>query len=117
MSGTGTSGTWAGMTLDRPRVMGILNVTPDSFSDGGRLTGATAIEAGLRLWAEGADIVDVGGESTNPHGSRPVPPDIEQGRVLPVIQALAEQGVRVSVDTRHAATMARTSCRQLLSSD
>ena len=86
--------------------MGVLNVTPDSFSDGGdhAATGA-AIAAGLALVAEGADIVDVGGESTRP-GAAVVPPEMEQRRVLPVIQALAERGVTVSVDTRNASTMA-----------
>ncbi len=97
---------WAGLTLDRPRVMGVLNVTPDSFSDGGRHADpANAIAAGTAMADAGADIVDVGGESTRPH-SQPTPPDEEQARILPVIRALAANGVRVSVDTRHAATMA-----------
>ena len=66
---------WADLDLDRPRVMGILNVTPDSFSDGGhRLDVQAAIKAGLEMVAEGADIIDVGGESTRP-GATPVPPD------------------------------------------
>jgi dihydropteroate synthase len=96
---------WAGLRLDRPRVMGILNVTPDSFSDGGNRPGAqAAIEAGLAMIAEGADIVDVGGESTRP-GAAPVPPEVEQARVVPVIGALAAAGHRISVDTRNAATM------------
>jgi dihydropteroate synthase len=96
---------WAGLSLDRPRVMGILNVTPDSFSDGGhRLEVRAAIEAGLALAADGADIIDVGGESTRP-GAEPVPPGVEQDRVVPVIRALAAAGHRVSVDTRNAATM------------
>ncbi len=85
--------------------MGILNVTPDSFSDGGRQAGsAAAIAAGLAMAAEGADIVDVGGESTRP-GASPVPPDQEQHRILSVIRALAAASVRVSVDTRNASTM------------
>jgi len=85
--------------------MGALNVTPDSFSDGGDfLDPQAAIAAGLAMAAEGADIIDVGGESTRPH-SAPTPPDIEQSRILPVISALAEAGLLVSVDTRHAATM------------
>ena len=96
---------WAGLTLDRPRIMGILNVTPDSFSDGGRLTTGTAIAAGLAMRDAGADIVDVGGESTRP-GAVPVSPEAEQARVLPVIRALAQAGVLISIDTRHAATMA-----------
>lgn len=97
--------TWAGMTLDRPRIMGILNVTPDSFSDGGAWADEPdAVATGLRLAAEGADIIDVGGESTRP-GAPAVPPEREQARVIPVIRALAGRGVRVSVDTRNAATM------------
>ena len=96
---------WAGLHLDRPKVMGILNVTPDSFSDGGRCVDShTAIDAGLAMARDGADIIDVGGESTRP-GAAPVPTDLEQYRVLPVIAELARQGVRVSVDTRNAATM------------
>jgi len=102
----GSPPTWAGVTLDRPRVMGILNVTPDSFSDGGRyLAPQPAIEAGKAMVAAGADIVDVGGESTRP-GAPPVPLDEEQARVLPVIRGLAANGVRISIDTRNAATMA-----------
>jgi dihydropteroate synthase len=96
---------WAGLSLDRPRVMGILNVTPDSFIDGVRRAGsADAIAAGLAMAADGADIIDVGGESTRP-GAEPVPPDVEQARIIPVVRALAHAGVRVSVDTRNAATM------------
>jgi dihydropteroate synthase len=94
--------TWAGLTLDRPRIMGVLNVTPDSFSDGGRHLDPEA--AGLAMAADGADIVDVGGESTRP-GAPPVPPEDEQARTIPVIRALVRQGVRVSIDTRNAATM------------
>ena len=96
---------WAGLTLDRPRVMGVLNVTPDSFSDGGRTDPGVAIEAGLAMWADGADIVDVGGESARP-GAVPTPPEIERTRILPVIRGLAESGVLISVDTCHADTMA-----------
>jgi dihydropteroate synthase len=82
--------------------MGVLNVTPDSFSDGGRYLDADAAVAhGLRLVAEGADIVDVGGESTRP-GAAPVDGDVERRRVVPVIAALAPH-VRVSIDTRKAA--------------
>ena len=85
--------------------MGIVNVTPDSFSDGGRLVDSRiAIEAGLAMTEDGADIIDVGGESTRP-GAQAVPPALEQDRVLPVIEALARQGVRVSADTRNASTM------------
>jgi dihydropteroate synthase len=85
--------------------MGVLNVTPDSFSDGGRVDPATAIAAGLAMWADGADIVDVGGESARP-GAEPTAPETERARILPVIGALAAAGVRISVDTCHAATMA-----------
>ena len=80
--------------------MGVLNVTPDSFSDGGRWwDGDAAIAHGLELLAEGAAVVDVGGESTRP-GAEPVDPDEERHRVVPVIEALAPYG-RISVDTRH----------------
>jgi dihydropteroate synthase len=96
---------WAGFTLDRPLVMGIVNVTPDSFSDGGhRVDSRDAIAAGLAMAADGADIIDVGGESTRP-GATKVPPEVEQARVLPVIRALAAEGVCVSADTRNASTM------------
>ena len=85
--------------------MGILNVTPDSFSDGGRFaTAQGAIQAGRQMVADGAGLIDVGGESTRP-GALPVSPDEEQARVLPVIAALAGL-VPISIDTRHASTMA-----------
>ncbi len=87
------------LSLDEPRVMGIVNVTADSFSDGGRyLDLSRAIDHGLRLAADGAALVDVGGESTRP-GAQPVPLELELGRVLPVVEALAREGVAVSVDT------------------
>ena len=87
--------------------MGILNVTPDSFSDGGdTLDRARAIAAGEQILADGAAIIDVGGESTRP-GADPVHQGIEQARVLPVIEALTRMGAVVSIDTRHASTMAR----------
>ncbi|GIW83791.1 MAG: dihydropteroate synthase [Gemmataceae bacterium] len=87
----------------RPLVMGIINVTPDSFSDGGLYSEpSAAIEHGLRLAAEGADILDIGGESTRP-GAEPVPEDEELRRVLPVVTALARQvSVPLSIDTRKA---------------
>ena len=86
--------------------MGILNITPDSFSDGGDAMGATqAIEAGQRMIAGGAGILDIGGESTRP-GAAPVLPEEEQRRILPVVAALAGCGVPLSVDTRNAGTMA-----------
>jgi dihydropteroate synthase len=87
------------LALDRPRVMGILNVTADSFSDGGRfLPQDRAIAHGLALAADGADLVDVGGESTRP-GAEPVPLEDELARVMPVVRALAREGLAVSVDT------------------
>jgi dihydropteroate synthase len=80
--------------------MGVVNVTPDSFSDGGRYpTHAAAIAHGTDLAAQGADIVDVGGESTRP-GAEPVPVRDELDRVVPVVEGLVEAGVRVSIDTR-----------------
>jgi dihydropteroate synthase len=84
------------------QVMGVVNVTPDSFSDGGRFYDhESATEHGRRLVAEGADVVDVGGESTRP-GAEPVPADEEKRRVLPVVEALVADGVAVSIDTRKA---------------
>ncbi|WP_210479881.1 dihydropteroate synthase [Naasia sp. SYSU D00948] len=89
---------------ERPLVFGILNVTPDSFSDGGRFADPdAAVRQGLRLVADGADWVDIGGESTRPGAGR-VAAEEEQRRVLPVVAALAEQGVRVSIDTMNADT-------------
>ncbi|HEY8717966.1 dihydropteroate synthase [Pengzhenrongella sp.] len=89
----------AGRTL----VMGVVNVTPDSFSDGGRwFEPADAVRHGLELLADGADLLDVGGESTRPNAGR-VPIDVELARVLPVIEALAREGAAVSVDTTRAA--------------
>ncbi|HET6300731.1 dihydropteroate synthase [Microbacterium sp.] len=85
-------------------IMGIVNVTPDSFSDGGRYDDTErAIAHGLALSAQGADIVDIGGESTRP-GAERVSPEVERARVLPVIEALAAAGVTVSVDTMNAST-------------
>ena len=79
--------------------MGILNVTADSFSDGGRwLDPQRALDHALRLREEGADLIDVGGESTRP-GAQPVPADVELSRVIPLVEALARAGIRVSVDT------------------
>lgn len=83
-------------------VMGVVNVTPDSFSDGGRYADtASAIAHGRRLLADGADILDIGGESTRPGATRPLISE-ESDRVVPVIAALAEQGATVSVDTMRA---------------
>jgi dihydropteroate synthase len=87
---------------DRCLVMGVVNVTPDSFSDGGLWFDETAaIRHGFELVEQGADIVDVGGESTRPGAAR-VPLDEEMTRVIPVIRALAREGVQVSVDTMRA---------------
>lgn len=91
-----------GLSLDRPRIMGVVNVTPDSFSDGARnLEVATAVAAGLAMLQAGADILDVGGESTRP-GADTVPIDAELGRVLPVIEGLraAAPQALISIDTR-----------------
>ncbi|HEX3499496.1 MAG TPA: dihydropteroate synthase [Stellaceae bacterium] len=97
---------WAGFALDRPLIMGVLNVTPDSFSDGGDFSDPErAIAAGRAMLAAGADIIDIGGESTRP-GAAPVSQESEIARVCPVIAALAETGAAVSIDTRHAAVMA-----------
>jgi dihydropteroate synthase len=88
--------------LGRTRVMGVLNVTPDSFSDGGRFADATAaVDEGLRLLGDGADLLDVGGESTRP-GAERVDEDEERARVLPVVTGLAAAGAVVSVDTMRA---------------
>jgi dihydropteroate synthase len=86
-------------------IMGVLNCTPDSFSDGGRyLDTEAAVAHGLRLWQDGAQLIDVGGESTRP-GAHDVPLDEELRRVIPVIESLVREGCRVSVDTTKAAVM------------
>ncbi|MBB3601578.1 dihydropteroate synthase [Mycolicibacterium sp. BK556] len=88
------------------QVMGVVNVTDDSFSDGGRyLDPARAVEQGLALAAQGAAIVDVGGESTRPGAVR-IDAAVEAARVVPVIKELAAQGITVSIDTMHAAVAA-----------
>lgn len=94
------------LRLDRARVVGIVNVTPDSFSDGGEhATAMAAIAHGLRLVEEGADVLDVGGESTRP-GAQAVSEDEELRRVLPVIEALArDTAVPISIDTSKPAVM------------
>jgi dihydropteroate synthase len=85
--------------MKRPLLMGILNVTPDSFSDGGRfLEPDLAIRQGRLMIEQGADLVDVGGESTRP-GAEPVPEAVELARVIPVVRGLCQEGVRVSIDT------------------
>ena len=87
------------MTATRVKVMGVVNVTDDSFSDGGRyLDRDRAVEHGLALAAAGAAIVDVGGESTRPGATR-VDPAVETARVVPVVAALSDHGVTVSIDT------------------
>ena len=98
----------AGLSLDRPRIMGIVNVTPDSFSDGGQHDRAdAAIAHGLKLAEEGADILDIGGESTRP-GSDAVAVDDELRRVIPVIEGLRAQTDKlISIDTRKAEVMRR----------
>ena len=98
-------GPLCGLALDRPRLMGVLNVTPDSFSDGGDFAAqGDAIAHGRTMAAAGADIVDVGGESTRPGSHAPDEAE-EMRRVIPVIRALADDGLLVSVDTRRAAVM------------
>ncbi len=90
---------------DKPYLMGIVNVTPDSFSDGGRYADCeAAIAHGRRLLDEGADLLDIGGESSRP-GAAEVDPEEEIRRVAPVVEALAAEGAYISVDTRHAAVM------------
>ncbi len=99
---------FAGLSMDRPRIMGIVNVTPDSFSDGGSFASVqAAIDHGLRLVEQGADILDIGGESTRP-GSDVVPLDEELRRVLPVLEGLrAKTTAKISVDTRKSDVMRR----------
>lgn len=93
--------------LDRTLVMGVVNVTPDSFSDGGRyLDSQAAIDHGIALRDQGADLVDIGGESTRP-GAQRVDAEEEQSRVLPVISGLVRAGVHVSIDTMRADTAVR----------
>ncbi|MGQ0665382.1 MAG: dihydropteroate synthase [Pseudomonadota bacterium] len=96
---------FAGFVLDRSLIMGVVNVTPDSFSDGGdHADPGAAISHGLSLLAEGADILDVGGESTRP-GALPVPPEVELQRAIPVVAALDQAGAVVSIDTRRPEVM------------
>ena len=95
----------AGLSMSGPVIMGIVNVTPDSFSDGGECASAEeAIAHGRHLAQEGAQIIDIGGESTRP-GSEGVSVAEERSRVLPVVRALAETGHRLSIDTRKASIM------------
>ena len=101
---SGQRADFGGQTLDRPRLMGILNVTPDSFSDGGLFLRPEAAVMQARLMATGADIIDIGGESTRP-GAVEVAVDAEIARTAPVIAALCDGGldVPISIDTRKAA--------------
>lgn len=97
---------FAGIAMNRPSIMGVINVTPDSFSDGGdRFDTGRAIEDGLAMGEAGALLLDVGGESTRP-GAEVVPPDEELRRVVPVVRGLADQGALVSIDSRRASIMA-----------
>ncbi len=97
---------FAGLSLDRPRIMGVINVTPDSFSDGGAfLDPRVAVRHGQALAAAGADILDIGGESTRP-GAAPVSQQGELDRVLPVIRGLAGGDAVLSIDSRKAGVMA-----------
>ncbi len=98
--------TFAGLLLDRPIIMGVVNVTPDSFSDGGEtLDAAAAVARGRQHIKAGARILDIGAESTRP-GADPVSPQDEINRARPVIEALAGGGAVISVDTRKAEVMA-----------
>ncbi len=93
------------LSFERPLIMGVLNVTPDSFSDGGQFdTIASAVAEGYKMYQEGADIIDVGGESTRP-GAIEVARQTELDRVLPVLSGLDEQQVLCSIDSRHALVM------------
>ncbi|MDH3335706.1 MAG: dihydropteroate synthase [Rhodospirillaceae bacterium] len=97
--------TFAGLSLERPLVMGIVNVTPDSFSDGGdAFSFDDALARGLMLSAQGADIIDVGGESTRP-GAKPVSIDEEISRTQAVVARLTASDIKVSIDTRHSGVM------------
>src|SRR4051812_12273328 len=104
--------------LPRPLVMGVVNVTPDSFSDGGRFdTTDAAIAHGVLLHQQGADVLDIGGESTRPGATRPLVAE-ELDRVVPVIRALAGDGVAVSVDTmRHEVAQAALEAGAVLVND
>ncbi len=95
----------AGLTMDRPRLMGVLNVTPDSFSDGGAFVDTeAAIDHAWEMVQAGADLIDVGGESTRP-GAAETPAGVEVERILPVLAGLSNAPSPLSIDTRHAAVM------------
>ena len=98
---------FAGLEMAKPHLMGVINTTPDSFSDGGaHLAPATAIASGMAMWQAGASVIDIGGESTRP-GAAPITRNQELERVLPPITGLARQNIRLSIDTRHAEVMTR----------
>ena len=93
------------LQYSKPLIMGVLNVTPDSFSDGGKFVDKDkAITHARALFAAGADIIDIGGESTRP-GAEPVWEGDERARVIPVVEALVGEGIPISIDTRHASVM------------
>lgn len=105
-SGSEAAPSFAGLSLDKPRLFGVINVTPDSFSDGGEaLALGDALKRGRAMLDDGADILDVGGESTRP-GAEPVSAEEERARVVPVVKELSEMGALVSIDTRRAEVMA-----------
>jgi len=88
----------------RPLIMGVLNVTPDSFSDGGEFAQHEgAVDHAVRMVSAGAEVIDVGGETTRP-GAERIPTELEQKRVLPVVRDLVQRGIRVSVDTMNSQT-------------
>ncbi|MTA30260.1 MAG: dihydropteroate synthase, partial [Actinobacteria bacterium] len=90
--------------MTKPLIMGVLNITPDSFSDGGKFENVEAAVAQAKLLiSEGADILDIGGESTRPGAVR-VPIELEIARVIPVIQAIKNLGAEISIDTMNAET-------------
>ena len=95
---------FSGLTSNKPIILGIINVTPDSFYAGSRIDPTNAADIACRMIEDGADIIDVGGESTRP-GSNPTPPEQEMDRVIPVIERLKGCGIPLSVDTRRPAVM------------
>ena len=98
---------FAGLEMAKPHLMGVINTTPDSFSDGGaHLAPGTAIASGMAMWQAGASVIDIGGESTRP-GATPITRNQELARVLPPITGLARQNIHLSIDTRHAEVMTR----------
>lgn len=98
---------FAGLDMSKPHLMGVVNTTPDSFSDGGKhLSPANAVKSGMAMWQAGASIIDIGGESTRP-GATAITRNQELARVLPPITGLARQNLRISIDTRHGDVMSR----------